>query len=159
MPARSALWFVPVLFPAACGPVASPTNPPSSPGAASSQGPASTLVSGQLSLPAADAVGAPGFHEVLTVTDQLPDTLPSTAGKRLVLAVRDASRTGQTCSRDHPLSGCATADWSDDPARPKVPEGGVFENSLTLQFPTDPRSFFLSASGRLADKPDLFTPG
>jgi len=159
MPVRSVLWFIPVLLLAACGAVGGPTNSPSAPGAPSSPGPVATLVSGQLSLPAAEAFGAPGFHEVLTVTDKLPDILPSTAGKRLVLALRDASRPGQTCSRDHPLSGCATVDWSDDPGRPKVPDSGVFVNSLTLQLQTGPRSFFLSASGRLADKPDSFTPG
>jgi len=125
---------------------------------AQSTGAVATLVSGQLSLPDAEAFGAPGFHEVLTVTDKLPDTLPSTAGKRLVFSLRDASRPGQTCFRDHPLSGCATVDWSDDPSRPKVPEGGVFVNSITLQLQTGPQSFF-RASGRLADKPDSFTPG
>ena len=114
-----------------------------------------TLASGVLRLPAAQAFGEPGFHQVLLVSGRLPRVLRSRAGMRLVLTLRDASRPRQRCSSDHPLSGCATVDWSDDPSRPKVPSGGVFENSLTL----GGLKLFLGEGGALAGRPDRYRPG
>jgi hypothetical protein len=114
---------------------------------------AAVVAAGTLSLPAAQAFGEPGFHQVLVARAQLPRSLP--AGKRLVLTLRDVSRTGVRCSSEHPLSGCATVDWADDPSRPKVPPGGVFRNALTVGRET----YFLSESGRLASRPDAFKPG
>ena len=78
---------------------------------------------------------------------------------RIVVALRDAGRPDQACSREHPLSGCATVDWSDAESRPKVPAGGVFENSLQLQLGAGVRTFYLSELGFLADKADTFDPG
>lgn len=82
-----------------------------------------------------------------------------TAGARLVISLRDAGRSGQTCSSEHPLSGCATVDWSDSEDRPRVPRGGVFENSLSLRFASGTRKLFLSESGRLSGASDSFKPG
>ena len=81
------------------------------------------------------------------------------AGARLVLRLSDRTRPGQTCGQEHPLSGCGTVDWSDDPSRPNVPPDGVFENSLTLAFAGGERTFFLSETGSLGAAPDPFSPG
>jgi hypothetical protein len=114
---------------------------------------AAVLAAGTLALPAANAFGEPGFHQVLAARARLPRRIPP--GTRLVLSLRDASRPRMTCSSDHPLSGCATVDWSDDPSRPKVPASGVFLNELVA----GGRTYFLSASGRLAARPDRYEPG
>src|SRR5438132_3690556 len=114
---------------------------------------AALLAAGTLSLPAASAFGEPGFHQALVAQARLPQAIPR--GTRLVLSLRDASRPRQTCSSEHPLSGCATVDWSDDPSRPKVPPSGVFLNELAA----GGRTYFLSESGALARRPDRFEPG
>ncbi len=122
-------------------------------------GEARALAQGRLELPAANAFGEAGFHEVLTTTARVPEQLGATSGLRLVVSLSDASRPSQSCSQDHPLSGCATVDWSDDPSRPNVPAGGVFDNSVTVRLSSGPRTFYLSQSGALADHPDPFVPG
>ncbi len=116
---------------------------------------ATTLAAGTFRLPAANAFGEPGFHQVVVVEARVPPNVPSRRGLRLVVSLRDAGRPGQTCESEHPLSGCATVDWSDDPSRPKVPPGGVFDNSLTL----GRIKLFLRESGALASRPDAFEPG
>ena len=80
-------------------------------------------------------------------------------GLEVRLRLRDAGRPGQTGSRNHPLSGCATVDWSDAPSRPKVPPNGVFDNILTLRLASGEHTFFLSEEGRLNQVPDAFDPG
>ena len=120
---------------------------------------ARTLTTGEFRLPAAGAFGAPGFHEVLTATYEVPAGLGSTEGLRLVLRLRDVTRPQSICSRDHPLSGCATVDWSDAESRPNVPRGGVFDNSITLRLGSGPLALFLSESGALNREPDRFDPG
>jgi len=96
---------------------------------------------------------------VLTATHILPSNLGPMTGLRLVLKLWDAGRPERTCNREHPLSGCATVDWSDATGRPKVPLGGMFNNSITFQLATGVHSYFLSESGALNDKPDAFKPG
>ena len=117
------------------------------------------LSSGELSLPAAGAFGEAGFHEVLTASTRLPDGIGVTSGLRLVLALWDTTRPTQSCDSQHPLSGCATVDWSDAVGRPKVPAGGVFDNRIVFSGGSGERVFFVSASGRLNDGPDRFQPG
>lgn len=117
------------------------------------------LAAGEFSLPAAGAFGQAGFHKVLAASGRLPRALGRTSGMRLVVMLRDAGRQNQTCSSEHPLSGCATVDWSDNESRPHVPPGGVFDNSLIVRLASGSRKFFLSESGVLADKPDAFSPG
>lgn len=136
----------------------SATAPPSTTTAAASptERAGRIVASGEVDLPAATAFGQPGFHEVLAFTAALPADV---AGRTLVLRLRDASRTGQTCGSDHPLSGCATVDWSDDPGRPKVPAGGVFENSLTLRAGSRSAVLRLRSNGRLTAAPEPFEPG
>jgi hypothetical protein len=110
-----------------------------------------------LTLQAANAFGEPGFHQVLTTAARLPARLPGSA--RLVLSLRDLSRPSQRCGFDHPLSGCATVDWSDDPSRPNVPPGGVFTNAITVRLTSGPRTVYLRSSGALSDRPEPFAPG
>lgn len=117
------------------------------------------LASGVFHLPAASSFGTPGFHEVLTAATTLPDELGATEGWQLVVSLRDASRPGQTCGQDHPLSGCATVDWSDSQGRPNVPDSGVFENWLTIGAAANMQTHYLSESGALRDAPDSFSPG
>ena len=118
-----------------------------------------TLAAGVFQLPAADDFGVLGFHEVLTASHDLPADLGSAAGSKLVLKLWDVRRPETSCNSNHPLSGCATVDWSDATGRPKVPTGGVFENSITFQGEEGAHSFFLSELGNLNDAPDLFKPG
>jgi len=117
------------------------------------------LASGEFELVAANAFGEPGFHEPFHFTHSLPADLGSTAGLRLVVLLQEVTRPEQTCSSQHPLSGCATVDWSDAEGRPKVPPGGVFDNSLAVELRSGERTFFLSELGVLADAPDAFDPG
>lgn len=117
------------------------------------------MATGEFRLPAALAFGDPGFHQVLLAARRLPQRLGKTAGLKLVLTLRDAGRPGQTCSAEHPLSGCATVDWSDDPGRPNVPESGVFVNSLTVRLASGTRTFYLRPAGTLARSPEPFEPG
>lgn len=117
------------------------------------------LAEGEFQLPAANAFGEPGFHEVLAATHDLPSDLGSMTGSKLLLKLWDAGRPELDCDSEHPLSGCATVDWSDAPGRPNVPPGGVFENSITLRSTDGESSLFLSESGALDDSPDAFDPG
>jgi len=136
------------LLAAACGGAEETASPPQ-------VLPGTVLAAGDFDLPAAEAFGEPGFHEVRTAEATLPDGLGATKGRRLVLRLRDAGRPDQSCDSEHPLSGCATVDWSDDESRPNVPPGGVFDNRLELGGQT----FFLSESGALGGTPDQFRPG
>ena len=98
------------------------------------------LAAGEFLLPAASAFGESGFHEVLAARATLPAGLGATSGLRPVLALRDASRPQQTCGQQHPLSGCATVDWSDSETRAAVPPGGVFDNRIDLRTTSGPRT-------------------
>ena len=80
-------------------------------------------------------------HEVLTDSQTIPEDIAATAGRRLVLTLRDLGRPEETCDREHPLSGCATVDWSDFDGRPNVPPGCVFEHRLLLQLASGEQSF------------------
>lgn len=128
-------------------------------GAASAGNPPRTLAAGELRLPAATAFGAPGFHQVVTAAGRVPTGLRAPSRFRLVVSLRDASRPKQTCSSDHPLSGCATVDWADDPSRPKVPPGGVFQHTLTVRLGSGSRTFYLTPAGSLARQPNRYEPG
>ena len=118
------------------------------------------VASGVLELPGASGIGdTPGFHEAVLAEGVLPAELPATEGGRLVLSLRDASRPGISCEVEHPLSGCATVDWSDFEERPRVPAGGVFEQRLRLTLASGEHAFFLSESGVLNAEPDSYAPG
>jgi hypothetical protein len=114
------------------------------------------LASGSFDLPAADSFDAPGFHEVLEFTTAIP---AASAGGSLIVRLRDVSRPNQTCDSEHPLSGCATVDWSDFEDRPAVPSGGVFDNRLSIDLADGTRTWYLSETGALADTPDDYSPG
>ncbi len=109
------------------------------------------LAQGVLTVPAATSFDTAGFHERYELALAVPADLGSTVGSRLVLALRDVSRPDQRCDREHPLSGCATVDWSDF--------GGAFDNRLTLSLGAGERNFFLSESGSLMLVADAFSPG
>ena len=117
------------------------------------------IAAGEFDLPAAAAFGDPGFHESIQLTHNLPSTLETTTGMGIIVSLWDAGRPGQACSRDHPLSGCATVDWSDAESRPNVPAGGVFDNSLKLQLEAGEQTFFFSERGILVDEADTYDPG
>ena len=117
------------------------------------------IAAGEFDLPAANAFGEPGFHETVQLTHSIPSAIETSAGMRIVVSLWDAGRPDQACSSDHPLSGCATVDWSDSEGRPNVPAGGVFENSLELPLRDGARTFYLSERGLLADEADVYDPG
>jgi len=117
------------------------------------------IAAGEFDLPAANAFGEPGFHETVQLIHSVPSSLEPSAGMRIVVTLWDAGRPDQACSSDHPLSGCATVDWSDAEGRPNVPAGGVFENSLELPLSDGARTFYLSERGLLADEADVYDPG
>ena len=136
-----------------------PANAPAASPAPTASATALVLATGTFRLPAASAFGEPGFHEALTIRASVPVALAPAAGRTLVVRLHDSSRPGQSCSGDHPLSGCATVDWSDSPDRPKVPAGGVFDNSLTLPLAKGAGTLFLRADGTLNTRPEAFDPG
>lgn len=105
---------------------------------------------GSLAVPAAHAFGDPGFHQVVVARGVVAGS-----GARLSVSLRDASRPRQRCGFDHPLSGCATVDWSDDPLRPNTPRSGVFTNAVVVAG----RTLYLRPSGALSSRPEPFTPG
>ena len=115
-----------------------------------------TLLEGAFELPAAGGFGEPGFHETINLSGALPDTVAS-AG-RLTVRLHEVTRPNQTCGRNHPLSGCATVDWSDFEDRPSVPAGGVFDNRLSLATTTGTVDLFLSETLTLASTPDSYSP-
>ena len=140
----------------ACG---TPAHAPAASPAVRASASGLVLAVGTFRLPAASAFGQPGFHEQVTINSSVPVTPAPAVGRTLVIQLRDSSRPGQTCSEDHPLSGCATVDWSDSIDRPKVPPGGVFDNSLTMPLAGGPATLFLRADGALAARPEAFNPG
>ncbi|MFQ5408950.1 MAG: hypothetical protein ACE5FI_11105 [Anaerolineales bacterium] len=147
---------------AACAPaLPAPTEPaaPSPTEQLSEAGAPLVLASGEFDLPAANAFGEPGFHAAYSFTHEIAVAAEVLSGKRLVVSLWDASRPDQVCGRDHPLSGCATVDWSDAEGRPNVPPGGVFDNSLTIEDAIGIQTFYLSESDVLADAPDRYDPG
>ncbi len=156
--ARAVGAFIVLLLASACAPATSPAAN-AFPSRLEIGGPVETLLSGTFAVPAANAFGDPGFHQVLSGSGVLPTTLPETQGRRLIVSLRDAGRPAETCSQQHPLSGCATVDWSDDPTRPNVPAGGVFLNRITVQLAGGSATFYLSQDGSLRNRPDPFTPG
>jgi hypothetical protein len=116
------------------------------------------LASGELQLPAAVDENDSGYHEVFVVLQELrPDLMP-TSGRELVVRLRDASRPGLVCASDEPEDGCATIDWSGDPADPRVPPEGRFVNRLRVELDTGVKDLFLSRSFRLNDLPDIVDP-
>lgn len=116
------------------------------------------LAAGELVLASVSSQQEPGYHQVLTATHNLPPDLGATAGFKLVLKLWDAGRPEGTCSSVHPISGCATVDWSDARSCPSVPPGGVFDNSITFEMATGVRVFFPSESGALNDESDVLEP-
>lgn len=116
------------------------------------------LAVGEFEVLAASAARESGFHEPFSATHTVPSGLDPAKGKRLIIALREISRPQQKCDSDDPRSGCATIDWSDDPSRPRVPRNGVFENSITLLLASGSHTFYLTASGALADQPDKPNP-
>jgi hypothetical protein len=117
----------------------------------------SVLLEGEVELATANTFGDPGFHQVLELTGTVPEEVAEIGGE-LVATLVDIDRPDQECDRHHPLSGCATVDWSDFEDRPGVPSGGVFDNHLTVISTSGPVELFLSETGRLADVPDSYSP-
>ncbi len=112
------------------------------PSRADTQSPA--LASGELALPAARAFGDAGLHERLGSPHAVGAAAHrDTAGP----PTARCDPPTQTSGSEHPLSGCATVHWSDDVSRPKIPVGGVFENSITVRLATGTLRLFLCETG------------
>ena len=110
---------------------------------------------GRWTVPAALYFHQPGFHFVVAATQDIPISVRVEPGWTLVVTLQ-AARPSLSCPFDHPLSGCPTIDWSDDPARSHTPESGVFRNTLTLPFDSGARSLALRAGGTFAETPGDF---
>ena len=137
----------------------SPTDPGGGPGPPPGPGPSGlVLAAGELRVPAAIDSDEPGFHEVFFVLQRLRPDLAPTAGRRLVVTLRDLTRPGQQCASDEPEDGCVTIDWSADPAEPRTPANGLFVNRLRLTLEAGERDYFLSRTMALNDVPDLIDP-
>jgi hypothetical protein len=137
-----------------------PTSPiaPTPPTEASAPGrPDSILLTGSIRVPAAREFSDPGFHETFVLTGTVPEAAAGATGE-LVVRLRDVGRPNLTCDRDHPLSGCATVDWSDFEDRPGVPPGGVFDNHLSVVSSSGAIALFLSERRGLASAPDEYSP-
>ena len=117
----------------------------------------SVLLEGEVELATAGTFGDPGFHQILELTGAIPEAAEGLAGELAVILV-DIGRPDQECDRDHPLSGCATVDWSDFEDRPGVPTGGVFDNRLNVTSTSGPIELFLSETAGLAEAPDSYSP-
>ena len=117
------------------------------------------IAQGEFRLSAANAFGDPGFNSTIQIVDPIDFDGGSTSGWTLSVMLFDLDRPAQTCSQEHPLSGCATVDWSDAEDRPNVPAGGVFNNSLRLALSSGDQVFFFSETGNLEEGPDAFDPG
>ena len=115
------------------------------------------LLSGSFEVPAANGFGDPGFHEPFTLTGTVPGSAAGRSGE-VVVRLFDAGRPDQACDRDHPLSGCATIDWSDFENRPGVPDGGVFDNRLSIASTSGLIDLYLSEGRGLAATPDQYSP-
>jgi hypothetical protein len=131
------------------------TNPPQS--SAAPSGADVVVFSGSIEVPAAGAFGDSGFHEPFNLSGTVPESASGVAGD-LVVRLFDVGRPNQTCEREHPLSGCATVDWSDFENRPGVPAGGVFENRLSIVSASGAADLFLSETRGLAVTPDQYSP-
>jgi len=129
--------------------------------ASATSGGSIALLTGTVSIDAAQSFEDRGFHQAVEITGTIPTLVSESSSPRATLRVSlwDASRPTQTCSRDHPLSGCVTVDWSDAPGRPHVPNDGVFANQLTLPTTDGTTTFNLRESGELAATPEQFSPG
>jgi len=115
------------------------------------------VLEGTIDIPDASAFGDPGFHESVVLTGTVPEAAAEQPGD-LVVRLRDVDHPNQTCDRHHPLSGCATIDWSDFEDRPRVPTGGVFDNHLNVVSTSGDVMLFLSEDRGLAAMPDEYSP-
>jgi hypothetical protein len=98
------------------------------------------------------------FHKLISIEGTVPEDIAAVADRTLVLRLWDASRPDQTCDVDHPFSGCVSIDYSDATGLPHVPEGGVFDNRLTLAFLGGDRDLHLNELSELSDEPDEYSP-
>ena len=117
------------------------------------------LTSDIIELPAAASFDDAGFHAPVLIQTRIPTDAPAQAGGRIVLVRRDDGRPRQTCGSQHPLSVCATLDWSDFPDRPGVSPSGMLENRLRLPVVAGTLDLSLSETGALTGEPDPSAPG
>jgi hypothetical protein len=97
---------------------------------------------------------SPGFHYPVTVRLKVQGD-----GRTVALALRDAGRPDQRCTQDHPLGGCVTVDWADDPSRPHVPRSGVFANTVAVSTAKGTELLHLHPAGTLDRRSEPYTPG
>ena len=121
------------LPPTAIPPVVTPPTPTLPPAPSPTPRNRQMLADGTFDVPASFTFNEPGFHFPIILTHTVPINLPPTAGKQLIISLRDQSSPTKVCADDTPSAGCATVDWQDDPSRPNVPATGIFDNSLHLQ--------------------------
>ncbi|MFN0095493.1 MAG: hypothetical protein ACKVVT_12060 [Dehalococcoidia bacterium] len=130
-------------FPAAGGPgIVAPTL--------ESTSGAFVIAQGAWDVPTAQYFDDPGFHFVVEAVHDVPVAARVDAGWKIVVALRVPERR-DACASPHPLSGCVTVDWADDPARPHVPASGLFDQTLRLVLNSGTHTLWLRPDGAISD--------
>lgn len=119
------------------------------------------LASGQVEVEHWTQIGGtprnrPNLYSEFELVHQIPAEVGPTAGLTLVVALRDAGRPEQTCPHSAPNSGCVVVDWSpivelDDGTR-------QFDQTVTLDLDSGPRTFFLYSDLSLRPQRDSTVP-
>ena len=111
---------------------------------------AQVLAQGEVDLFFSTGPGSPNFNSAITQVHTVPVDLGPTAGQRLVLSLRDASRPDQFCDPTDPsgglFEGCAVVDW------PFPGRRGI--NLVELALASGDRTFHLRMSDELSDDPE-----
>ncbi|MDX1502668.1 MAG: hypothetical protein R3325_09920 [Thermoanaerobaculia bacterium] len=96
-----------------------------------------------------------GFHELFSEPGAFPKDLGPTAGRELVVALRDVTRPDQQCPDEIPWDGCATVDWDDVAGTRNVPPGGgYFDNRIRVTTESGPLDLYLNRELGLSREQD-----
>lgn len=82
----------------------------------------------------------------------IPAGLGSTAGRQMAIRLRDLTDPDRTCDADHPLSGCATVDYSLELT------GQIFRNLVAVQTTAGPAELHLRLDDTLSSQPEPARP-
>lgn len=111
---------------------------------------AQILAQGEVDLFFSTGPGSPTFNSAITLPHTAPADLGPTAGRLLVLSLRDASQPDQFCDPADPsgglFDGCAVVDW------PFPGRRGI--NLVELALDSGDRTYHLRMSDQLEDDPE-----
>ena len=111
---------------------------------------AQVLAEGEVDLFFSTGPGSPNFNSPITQMHTVPADIGPTAGRLLVLSLRDSSRPEQFCDPEDPtgglFEGCAVVDW------PFAGRRGI--NLVELELDEGSRTFHLRMSDEFDDEPE-----